>query len=77
MRFACMPNYSYLVCSFWFLLFSLTTLLQLGVYYTTIHRRGGELWWIYTETQSVEVNIHRSSPTLRGIVVLVFTKSDG
>ena len=25
---------------------------------------------------SVEVYIHRSSPTLRGIVVLVFTKSD-
>ena len=24
-----------------------------------------------------EVYIHRSSPTLRGIVVLVFTKSDG
>ena len=32
---------------------------------------------IYTETRSVEVYIHRSSPTLRGIVVLVFTKSDG
>ena len=31
----------------------------------------------YTETRSVEVYIHRSSPTLRGIVVLVFTKSDG
>ena len=30
-----------------------------------------------TETRSVEVYIHRSSPTLRGIVVLVFTKSDG
>ena len=28
-------------------------------------------------TRSVEVYIHRSSPTLRGIVVLVFTKSDG
>ena len=27
--------------------------------------------------RSVEVYIHRSSPTLRGIVVLVFTKSDG
>jgi len=42
-------------------------------YYTTIPRRGGE----YTETRSDEVFIHRSSPTLRGIVVLVFTKSDG
>ena len=31
----------------------------------------------YTETRSVEVYIHCSSPTLRGIVVLVFTKSDG
>ena len=29
------------------------------------------------EMQSVEVYIHRSSVTLRGIVVLVFTKSDG
>ena len=37
----------------------------------------GEQWWMYTETQRVEVCIHRSSPTLRGIVVLVFTKSDG
>ena len=46
-------------------------------YYTTIPRRGGEWWWIYTETRGVEVYIHRSSPTLRGIVVLVFTKSDG
>ena len=34
-------------------------------------------WWIYTETRSVEVYIQRSSPTLWGIVVLVFTKSDG
>ena len=32
---------------------------------------------IYTETRSIEVYIHCSSPTLRGIVVLVFTKSDG
>ena len=39
-------------------------------------RRGGEYWWIYTEMRSVKVYIHRSSPTLRGIVVLVFTKSD-
>ena len=31
----------------------------------------------YTKTQSVKVYIHCSSPTLRGIVVLVFTKSDG
>ena len=31
----------------------------------------------YSETQSVEVCIHHSSPTLRGIIVLVFTKSDG
>jgi len=31
----------------------------------------------YTETRSIEVYIHRSSLTLRGIVVLVFTKSDG
>ena len=29
-----------------------------------------------TETRSVKVYIHRSSPTLRGIVVLVFTNSD-
>ena len=30
------------------------------------------------KTQSIEVCIHRSSPTLGGgIVVLVFTKSDG
>ena len=34
-------------------------------------------WWIYTETQSIEVYIRCSSPTLRGIVVLVFTTSDG
>ena len=34
---------------------------------------------IYTETRRVEVyhDINRSSPTLRGIVVLAFTKSDG
>ena len=32
---------------------------------------------IYTETRSVEVHIHRSSPTLRGIFVLVFIKLDG
>ena len=31
----------------------------------------------YTETRSIKVYIHRSSPTLRGIVVLVLTKSDG
>ena len=37
----------------------------------------GYIPWIYTETRSVEVYIHRSSPTPRGIVVLVFTKSDG
>ena len=34
--------------------------------YTTIPRRGGENWLIYTKTRSVEVYIHRSSPTLRG-----------
>ena len=33
--------------------------------------------YTYTETRSVEVYIHHSSPTLRGIVVLVFTKSGG
>ena len=32
---------------------------------------------MYTKTRSVEVYIHHSSPPLRGIVVLVFTKSDG
>ena len=32
---------------------------------------------IYTKTPRVSVYIHRSSPTLRGIVVVVFTKSDG
>ena len=31
----------------------------------------------YTKTRSVKVYIHHSSPTLRRIVVLVFTKSDG
>ena len=46
------------------------------MYITTMLRRGGELWWIYSEAGSVEVYIHRSSPTLRGIVVLVFIKSD-
>ena len=30
-----------------------------------------------TEMQSIEVYIHRSSPTLGGIAVLEFTKSDG
>ena len=44
---------------------------------TTIPLRVGEERWIYTERRSVEVYIYRSSPTLRGIVVLVFTKSDG
>ena len=34
-------------------------------------------WWIYTERRSVDVYIHCSSPTLRGIVILAFTKSDG
>ena len=33
---------------------------------TTVPRRGGEQWWVYTETRGVEVYIHRSSPTLRG-----------
>ena len=33
--------------------------------------------YTYTETRSVEVYIQRSSPTLRGIVVLVLTKSGG
>jgi len=33
--------------------------------------------WIHTERRSIKVYIHCSSPTLRGIVVLVFTKSDG
>ena len=37
----------------------------------------GEERWMYTSTLRVSVYIHRSSPTLRGIVVLVFTKSDG
>ena len=31
----------------------------------------------YTEMRSVEVYIQRSSPTLRGVVALAFTKSDG
>ena len=30
--------------------------------YTTIPRRRGEQWWIYTETRSFEVYIHCSSP---------------
>ena len=34
--------------------------------YTTIPRRGGEKWWRYTETRSVEVYIHCSSSTLSG-----------
>ena len=46
-------------------------------YYTTIPRGGDEWWWIHTETRSVEVYIRSALPTLRGIVVLVFTKSDG
>ena len=50
---------------------------MLGKKYTTIPRRRGEQGWIYTEARSVEVYIDCSSPTLRGIVVLVFTKSDG
>ena len=33
--------------------------------------------WIYIERRSVEVYSKRCSPTLRGIVVLVFTKSVG
>ena len=32
---------------------------------------------VNTETWSVEVYIYRYEPTLRGIVVLVFTKSGG
>ena len=32
---------------------------------------------IYTDKRSVEVYIQRYEPTLRGIVVLVFTKSVG
>ena len=32
---------------------------------------------VYNEKRSVEVYIYRSSRTLRGVVVLVFTKSDG
>ena len=27
-------------------------------YYTTIPRRGGEQWWIYTETQNVARDIY-------------------
>ena len=37
----------------------------------------GEERWIYTSTLRVSVYIHRSSPTLREIVVVVFSKSDG
>ena len=36
---------------------------------TTIPLRAGEERWIYTSTLRVLVYIHRSSPTLRGIVV--------
>ena len=32
---------------------------------------------IYRDAKRRGIYIHRSSPTLRGIVVLVFTKSDG
>ena len=36
---------------------------------TTIPLRVGEERWINTSTLRVSVSIHRSSPTLRGIVV--------
>ena len=31
--------------------------------------------WIFIEMRSGEVNIHRWSPTLKGIIVLVFAQS--
>ena len=41
---------------------------------TAIPLRVGEERWIYTETRSVEVYIHRSSPPLRGIVVYYYQR---
>ena len=45
------------------------------IYYTIIPRSGGDSRWIFTEHRSGEVNIHRWSPTLKGIIVLVFAQS--
>ena len=43
---------------------------------TAIPQRGGEQWWIYRGAKRRgKYSIQRYEPTLRGIVILVFTRS--